>query len=82
MIDKKISIGSIITMATLAVTVVYTHGANTNKMDNLVDDQNKVVKRVKTNEDEIVALKVNVAKIETKLDDRFDRLEEILMDLE
>jgi len=82
MIDKKISVGSIITMATLAVTVVYTHGANTTKMDNLNNENIKVVKRVQKTEEDIVTLKVNVAKIETKLDDRFDRLEEIIMDLE
>lgn len=82
MIDKKISVGSIITMATLAITVVYTHGANTTKMDNLNTENIKVVKRVQKTEEDIVTLKVNVAKIETKLDNRFDRLEEIIMDLD
>ena len=82
MIDKKISVGSIITMVTLAITVVYTHGANTTKMENLTDENIKVVKRVERTEGDIVNLKVNVAKIETKLDDRFERLEEIIMDLE
>ena len=38
--------------------------------------------RVKKTENDITDLKVSVAKIETQLDDRFDRLEEILMDLE
>jgi hypothetical protein len=82
MIDKKISIGSIITMITIAVTVVYTHGANVTKMDTIESEQSKTIKRVKVNEDSIVDLKIGVAKIESKLDDRFDRLEEFIMDLD
>ena len=82
MIDKKISIGSIITILTIAVTVVYTHGANVTKMETVNVEQTKTVKRVKANEDAIVDLKIGVAKIESKLDDRFDRLEEFIMDLE
>ena len=50
--------------------------------ENLNNENIKVVKRVQKTEEDIVTLKVNVAKIETKLDDRFDRLEEIIMDLE
>ena len=51
-------------------------------MENVEVEQVKAVKRIKANEDSIVDLKIGVAKIETKLDDRFNRLEEILMDLE
>ena len=57
MIDKKISIGSIITILTIAVTVVYTHGANVTKMETVNVEQTKTVKRVKANEDAIVDLK-------------------------
>ena len=51
-------------------------------METLEIEQIKTVERVKVNEDSIVDLKIGQAKIETKLDDRFNRLEEILMDLE
>ena len=81
MIDKKISIGSILTILTAATTVVYMHGANTNKMETFETEQTKVVKRVEKNEEAIVNLKVGVAKIETQLDDRFDRLEELLFEI-
>ena len=37
---------------------------------------------LKKNTEDITNLKIGVAKIETQLDNRFDRLEEILMDLE
>ena len=82
MIDKKVSIGTLLTMITVLGGVIYTHGASTTKIEHMEEEQAHVVKRVKVNEDSIVDLKVGQAKIETKLDDRFNRLEEILMDLE
>ena len=82
MIDKKISIGTLLTMITVLGGVIYTHGTSTEKIETVEKEQTKVVKRVKVNEDSIVDLKIGQAKIETKLDDRFNRLEEILMDLE
>lgn len=81
MIDKKISIGSILTIITAATTVVYMHGANTTKMETFETDQIKVVKRIAKNEEAIVNLKVGVAKIEAKLDDRFNRIEDLLFEL-
>ena len=83
MIDfKKVSVGTIITIFTIIGTFIYTQGQFTEKAETFEKEQNKVVKRVKVNEGDIVELKIGVAKIETKLDDRFNRLEEILMDLE
>ena len=81
MIDKKISIGSILTIITAATTVVYMHGANTTKMDTIATDQTKTVKRIAKNEADIVDLKVGVAKIEAKLDDRFNRIEDLLFEI-
>ena len=82
MIDKKISIGSILTIGTILVGAAISYGVNSNRMENVEAEQVKTVKRVKANEDSIIDLKIGVAKIETKLDDRFDRLEEFIMDLE
>ena len=82
MIDKKISLGTIITGITIIGTFIFTQGSTVNKIETIENEQSKVVKRVKVSEDDIVNLKIGVAKIETKLDDRFNRLEEILMDLE
>tara|TARA_R100001230_G_C5673457_1_gene178677 strand:+ start:518 stop:769 length:252 start_codon:yes stop_codon:yes gene_type:complete len=81
MIDKKISIGSILTILTAATTVVYMHGANNTKMETIEQNQIKSVKRIENNEKEIVELKVGVAKIEAKLDDRFNRIEDLLFEL-
>ena len=77
MIDKKISIGTIVTGITIICTFIFTQGSTSNKIDTLENEQFKVVKRVQATEEDIVNLK-----IETVLEDRFNRLEEILMDLE
>ena len=82
MIDKKISIGSLLTIGTLLVGAAVSYGTSSNKMTNIEENQTKTIKRVRANEESIVDLKIGVAKIETKLDDRFNRLEELLMDLE
>ena len=79
MIDKKISL---LTIASVLIGAAISYGVNSNKVENINTEQIKVVKRVKSNEENIVNLKISVAKIETQLDDRFDRLEDILMDLE
>ena len=81
MIDKKISIGSILTIITVASTIVYTHGANATKLNGFEAEQTKSVRRIDKNEEEIVNLKVGVAKIEAKLDDRFNRIEDLLFEL-
>ena len=82
MIDKKVSIGTLLTIGTVLAGIIYTHGVSTEKIETVKSEQTHTVKRVKVNEDSIVDLKVGQAKIETKLDNRFNRLEEILMDLE
>ena len=82
MIDKKISLGTLLTIGTVLAGIIYTHGVSTEKIETAKTEQVKTVKRVKVNEDSIVDLKIGQAKIETKLDTRFNRLEEILMDLE
>ena len=82
MIDKKISLGTILTGLTVIGTFIFTQGTTTTKIEVVEKEQVHTVKRVKVNEDSIVDLKIGQAKIDTKLDTRFNRLEEILMDLE
>jgi len=82
MIDTTISVGNIFTIITVAGTLFFTTGSYSTKIDTLEADQEKTVVRVKKVENDITDLKVSVGKIETQLDDRFDRLEEILMEIE
>ena len=82
MIDKKISLGTILTGVTIIGTFIFTQGSTQSKIENVEKEQTNTVKTVKKNEGDITNLKVSVAKIETQLDNRFDRLEEMLIDLE
>ena len=82
MIDTTISIGNIFTIVTVAGTLFFTSGTYSSKIDTLETNAEKTVVRVKKTESDITDLKVSVGKIETQLDDRFDRLEEIILDLE
>tara|TARA_R110002050_G_scaffold17407_1_gene51722 strand:+ start:102 stop:350 length:249 start_codon:yes stop_codon:yes gene_type:complete len=82
MIDTTISVGNIFTAITVAGTLFFTTGTYSTKIDTLETEQEKSVVRIKKTENDVTDLKVSVAKIETQLDDRFDRLEEIILDLE
>ena len=82
MIDKKISLGTLLTGATIIGTFIFTQGSTQTKIEVVEKEQTNTVKRVQKNEGDITDLKVSVGKIETKLDDRFNRIEELFMDLE
>ena len=82
MIDKKISLGTLLTGATIIGTFIFTQGSTQTKVDSIQKEQNTVVKRVDNNSSAIVNLKVGQAKIETKLDERFNKIEELIMDIE
>ena len=80
MIGDTLSMGNIINIVTVAGTIMFTSGNYSGKVETIEKDQDKVVKRVKKVEEDVTDLKVTTAKIETKIDERFDRIEEILMD--
>ena len=80
MIDTTINIANVVTIVTVAGTLFFTTGSYSHKIDTVKNDQDKVVKRVAKNEQDINDLKVTTAKKETKIDERFDRIEDILMD--
>ena len=62
-------------------TFIFTQGSTQTKIENVEKEQINTVKTVKKNEGDITNLKVSVAKIETQLDNRFDRIEELLFEL-
>ena len=82
MIDKKISLGTLITLGTIIGTFVYTQGIFAQKIESMELDNNENTSKIMSNNKKIQTLEVSVAKIETKLDERFNRIEELLMDLE
>ena len=82
MIDKKISLGTLLTLGTIIGTFIYTQGIFAQKIDSMESDNDNNSRQVMTNRTKIQTLEVSVAKIDTKLDERFNRIEELLMDLE
>ena len=82
MIDRKISLGTILTGLTIIGTFIFTQGSTQSTIDSVQKEQNTVVKRVDNNSAAIVNLKVGQAKIETKLDERFNKIEELIMDID
>jgi len=81
-IDKKISLGTLITIGTLIGTFVYTQGTFSAKVESFEKEATIHSVKVNKNTDKIQKLEVSVAKIESKLDNRFDKLEDLLMELE
>ena len=46
MIDKKISLGSILTIASVVIGAAVSYGINSNKVENITSEQVKVVKEL------------------------------------
>ena len=82
MIDKKISLGTIITIGTVIGTFIYTQGIFAQKIESMESKSLESSVKVMSNSNKIQTLEISVAKIDTKLDERFNRIEEMLMDLE
>ena len=80
-IDKKISLGTLITIGTLIGTFVYTQATFSAKVESFEKETSVHSLKINKNIDSIQKLEVDVAKIESKLDSRFDRLEALLKDL-
>ena len=80
-LDKKISLGTILTITTVVGTFIYTQGVFATKIDTMEADNQDSRKRIMSNRNKIQELEVGVGKIETKLDERFNRLEKLLEDL-
>ena len=74
--------GPLLTGARIIGTFIFTQGSTQTKIEVVEKEQTNTVKRVQKNEGDITDLKVSVGKIETKLDDRFNRIEELIMYLE
>ena len=84
MIDKKISVGTLITICTVIGTFVYTQGILDTKIDAFEASIEDKSKSIQTNRNKIQNLEVGQERIETKIDEvmkRFDRLETLIMEM-
>ena len=81
MIDKKISLGTLLTLGTIIGTFIYTQGVLATKMDSIESDSAATEKKIQTNINKIQDVEVNNAKIESKIDEGFKRLESLIMEM-
>ena len=77
MIDKTISLGTIITIVTIVGTFIFTQGATSAKIDNISEENRK---KIMSNTDKVQKVEIDVAKIEAKIDEGFKRLETLLIE--
>tara|TARA_Y100001963_G_scaffold13683_1_gene17069 strand:+ start:96 stop:341 length:246 start_codon:yes stop_codon:yes gene_type:complete len=81
MIDKKISLGTLLTLGTIIGTFIYTQGVLATKMDGY-EEYNKINnKKIESNIDTIQDIEINNAKIQTKIEEGFKRLESLIMEM-
>ena len=84
MIDKKISLGTVMTICTVIGTFIYTQGILDTKIDVFETANEEKGKSIQTNRNKIQNLEVGQERIETKIDEvmkRFDRLETLIMEM-
>ena len=81
MIDKNISLGTLLTLGTIIGTFIYTQGVLATKMDSIESDSADTEKKIQTNINKIQDVEVNNAKIESKIDEGFKRLESLIMEM-
>ena len=80
MIDKKISLGTVITIITIVGTCIYTQGVLANKIESFEFENKEHSAKMNKNSEKIQKLEVSVAKIETKIDEGFKNLENFLIE--
>ena len=81
MIDKKISLGTVITICTILGTFIYTQGQVSSKIESVVNDTESHSIKMNKNVEKIQDLQIAVGKIETMMDERFDKLETLIMEM-
>ena len=81
MIDKKISLGTVITIMTILGTFIYTQGIMSSKMESFEKDTNSHSIKINKNQEDIQDLEISVGKIETMMEERFDKLESLIMEM-
>ena len=81
MIDKKISLGTLITICTILGTFIYTQGMMTNKVESFEKDSTSHSVKINKNVEKIQQLEVSVAKIESKIDEGFKRIENLFIEI-
>tara|TARA_R110002020_G_scaffold152890_1_gene331888 strand:- start:1266 stop:1511 length:246 start_codon:yes stop_codon:yes gene_type:complete len=80
MLDKKISIGTLFTIATVVITCIYTQGAMVNRIESFEEEGRESRKKIQSNREKVQKVQVDVARIESKIDEGFRMMERLLID--
>ena len=80
-LDKKISLGTVITICTVVGTFIYTQGMLTSKIEVFEEKDKEHSMKVNKNVEKIQQLEVSVAKLETQIDEGFKHLESLIMEM-
>lgn len=81
MIDKNISLGTLITIGTILGTFIYTQGITSSKIESFERDTNENKVKINKNQEAVQDLEISVGKIETMIEERFDKLESLIMEM-
>ena len=80
MIDKKISLGTLLTIATIGGTIIFTQGSTSHRMDSMEGDASENSHSIKAIVKEVNQNKIDIGKIETMIDEGFKRLETLIIE--
>tara|TARA_Y100000004_G_scaffold186909_1_gene239037 strand:- start:1123 stop:1365 length:243 start_codon:yes stop_codon:yes gene_type:complete len=80
MIDKNL-IGTALTILTILGTFIYTQGIMSNKIETFENDAKENKIRINKNQEDIQDLENSVTRIETMMEERFDKLESLIMEM-
>ena len=80
MLDKKISVGTIVTIITIVGTCIYTQGAMVNRIESFETDSTDNRKKSMSIREKIQKVEVDVARIESKIDEGFKMMERLLIE--
>ena len=80
-LDKKISLGTVITICKVVGTFIYTQGMLTSKIEVFEEKDKEHSMKVNKNVEKIQELEISVAKLETQIDEGFKRLESLIMEM-
>ena len=80
MIDKNL-IGTALTILTILGTFIYTQGIMSNKIETFENDAKENKIRINKNQEDIQDLENSVTRIETMMEERFDKLESLIIEM-
>ena len=79
MINKDISLGTILSLCTILATFIYTQGVTSQKIESIENDSKIAMTRVSNAENNMHDVNVKIAKIETKMDEGFKHIENLIL---